>query len=167
MRYILLIGCLLFSLNVNAQDADNINKWKYIKDVDPFTDEVTHRALAIIQEEDVNGSVLVVCDKEGFYFVVGLLDFQKLKGAKSLPKIKSILEYRIDKNPARKADMAQIDGRVGMANLDNPFIKGILAGGTTLLIRLTHEDNTTVMASLPLEGASEAVGKVVAACKVK
>ena len=167
MRYILLISCLLFSLNANAQDADNINRWKYFRDVDPFTDEITHRAKALLENKGVNGSILVVCDNEGFYFLLGLMDHEKIKSLKKLSEIKPMFEYRVDKKPAQKFDAALIDGRVGMTNVDHPFIEDIIAGGSTLLIRLTHDDNTTVMASITLKGAPEAVGKVVAACKSK
>ena len=73
MRYILLISCLLFSLNANAQDDASFSSWVYLADEDPMTDIITHKAIVLNLKNKIMGSVSFYCLKDKlFYFKVML-----------------------------------------------------------------------------------------------
>lgn len=141
----------------DKMDAKIIDRWQHIKEIDPFTDEELE--YAIVLEESSRKFVHVMCKNRNYFEFKVSANVYIGDDAN-----RDNLLYRIDKKEAQKVTLKGYKSNLYANDLENLFIKHLMEGGDTLIVRATGYDFDTGTAQFAMKGAAEAVSSVVKAC---
>lgn len=148
---------LLLSSSVSA----NVDSWGSEKKVDDFTDE-TKTFASVYSETGITGGFIHMGCYPGKAFEVKV-STGKYIGDKAFS---NNVKYRVDKDTPVQMTMNPTSERyVYMNDMDSQFIKGLMNGKSTILVRLTSYDFSTSNARFTLKGSTAAIQKVIDACK--
>ena len=147
MKVLLLTMSLVFSINLNAQ------AWQFIERIDLLTDEDT--SIAFVNQADCSkdcATLTVRADRRVF------IDFnQFMKNNNDI-----VLEYRFDKNKIKSTDLIiSTSGKVGFISMvkTNDFIEQLVVHDSLVIRGYDYRDRTVTF-KVSLIGARDAITKL-------
>ena len=127
-----------------------------------FSEEFKREAVALVVSETgmKGGYIHVMCTGDSSFEV-------KLSAGEYIGDkvIRDNVLYRVDKNEPVKTTMSPTSKRmVYMNDTDSQFLKDIMNGSDSVIVRLTSYDYDKSKAKFTLIGSTDAIRKVLAAC---
>ena len=128
--------------------------------VDEFTDDRKIYAVVVSETGMADGFIHVMCSGDDYFEV-------KVSAGEYIGDkvIRENVMYRVDKNEPVTTTMKPTSKKlVYTNNVGSQFIKDLMSGSDSVIVRLTSYDYDKSTARFSLNGSTDAISQVLAAC---